>query len=305
MAIAVVCPGCGRRYRVEDRLAGKRLRCRCGQRLEVRNLEQSAGLSSGLGPSEEEDDWVAAAFAPPQSPRPNQVGSEGNPLPPGRHGRMGPGAEPVGQAPTGQSPLPTPLPVSVSQEEMADSGPFQPAGPADLSSRGPLPGEAPRDLLRHLQSVLAPVRRPRSKAAIRRLVVAWLAMAYGVVLTVLFLIRLIVDPPGGIFALSNRLAAIVLAGAIAVGGWLIFKRHPQGPAWAGLASVFLCFPTAWSLLITGLGHYSAGQWRSLGEVLLEGIGWFAVPVVVVAWCLKRELARQRRDGQRDEDPPHV
>ncbi len=130
-------------------------------------------------------------------------------------------------------------------------------------------------------------------------------MAYGAVFTVLFLVRLIVDPPEGIFALSNRLAVIVLAGSIAVGGWLILKRHPQGPAWAGLASVFLCFPMGWSLLITALRHYSAGQWRSLGEVLLEGIARFAIPVVVVAWCLKRELARQRCEHQREEEPPGV
>lgn len=270
MAIAVVCPGCGKRYRVAPGLAGKRLRCPCGQRLEVGSIDQDAERPFAEAAPLEDEDWVAAAFAPPE-PRVAQ---------PSR---------------LEQPPLPPPLPLAAS-EEAPDAATFPGRGPTDFSAL------SPRDLLRHLQAAVAPPGKARSKAAVRRLVVGCLALVYGVVMTLVLAARLFLDPPDGVFALSNRLAAIVLAGCVAVGGWLILKRHPQGPAWAGLASLFLCFPSAAGLLLNMLGHYAAGQWRWLGAAALQGAALFAIPAVVIAWCLKMELGRQRRQQQREEHP---
>ncbi len=269
MALAVVCPACGRRFRVEERLAGKRLRCPCGQRLEVHHSGQADPSRPAPAQPEEDDDWVAAAFAAPEPPA-------------------------VQESPDPQEPLPVPEPLSVAQQDPPGTWTSPVSGPADTS------GEPPRDLLRHLQAAIAPAVKRRSKAAMQRLAVAGLAMAYGSVMALVLAVRLFLYPPAGIFALSNRLAAVVLAGCVAVGGWLILRRHPQGPAWAGLASVFLCFPTAWSLLMKALGNYSAGQWRWLGAVLLQGALLLTIPGLIVAWCLKKELARQERQREEEE-----
>lgn len=268
MAIAVVCPACGRRFRVEEHVAGKRLRCPCGQRLVARSAQQAEQVTSAIVVPEE-DDWVAAAFASPEPP-------EGKP------------------SEEGQAPTPPPLPLPIPQEDEPGTRGWTASPPA-----GAL-GDAPRDLLRHLQSALLPARNRSSKAAMQRLAIARLAMAYGSLVTLVLATRLFLDPPAGIFALSNRVASIVLAACVAVGGWLILKRHPQGPAWAGLASVFLCFPFAWSLLMSALGYYSAGQWRWLGAVLLKSAVQLAIPGLIIAWCLKKEVARQRQEQEREE-----
>lgn len=269
MAVAVVCPACGKRFRVEDGLVGKRLRCPCGQRLEV-HLAEGAG-QPGSAPTSpgEDDDWVAAAFASSE-PEPGQASVQE------------------------QEPLPPPMPLPAAQENRPDTWVAPTAQPAGL------PGDTSRDLLRHLQSALSPAGKRWSKAAIQRLAVAVLAMMYGSVLAVVFVVRFFRDPPAGIFAVSNWIAAVVLAGCVAAGGWLILKRHPQGPAWAGLASVFLCFPTAWWLLLKVLGYYSAGQWRWLAAALVQGALLFGIPGVIVAWCLKKEHGRQQRERQQEE-----
>jgi len=269
MAI-VVCPACGKRYRVEQGLAGKRLRCGCGQPVEVGPPDQGAQRGSAEAAPQEDDDWVAAAFVSPEPPVAPQASEQ-------------------------QAPLPPPAPQWVSQEDPSDADAAAPGEPIEFSR------DTPRDLLRHVQSAIASARKGRSKAAVRRLVVAGLAIAYGAVMALLLVIRLLLDPPEGIFGLSNRLASIVLAGCVAAGGWLILKRHPQGPAWAGLASLFLCFPSAWWLLMNVLGYYSTGQWRWLGAAVLQGVALFAIPAVVIAWCLQKELARQRRQQAMEDD----
>ncbi len=35
MSILLQCPGCGKRYRFDDRVAGKKARCPCGRTIEV------------------------------------------------------------------------------------------------------------------------------------------------------------------------------------------------------------------------------------------------------------------------------
>lgn len=271
MAIAVVCPACGRRFRVEEHVAGKRLRCPCGQRLVARPAQQTQEVTSEFVVPEEEDDWVAAAFASPEPP-------EGK------------------SSDEGEAPTPPPLPPPIPQEQEDEPGT---RGWAASPPAGAL-GDTPCDLLRHLQSAFLPAGNRRSKAAMQRLAIAGLAMAYGSLVTLVLATRLFLDPPAGIFSLSNRVASIVLAACVAVGGWLIFKRHPQGPAWAGLASVFLCFPAAWSLMMSTLEYYAAGQWRWLGAVLLKSTVQLAIPGLIIAWCLKKEVARQRQQQKREE-----
>ncbi len=62
MPISFRCSGCGKEYRVNEKMAGRRATCRCGATTRV--------PKEGTGETDEPlDDWVAAAFrAPPKAP---------------------------------------------------------------------------------------------------------------------------------------------------------------------------------------------------------------------------------------------
>ena len=54
MSISVVCPGCDKKYRVKDEMAGKRIKCRaCGQIVPIPGASASGTVSSILAPKQE------------------------------------------------------------------------------------------------------------------------------------------------------------------------------------------------------------------------------------------------------------
>ena len=63
MPISFRCSGCGKEYRVSEKMAGRRATCRCGATTRV--PEEGAGETD-----ESLDDWVAAAFRPPPKASP-------------------------------------------------------------------------------------------------------------------------------------------------------------------------------------------------------------------------------------------
>ncbi len=79
---------------------------------------------------------------------------------------------------------------------------------------------------------------------------------------------------------------------IVVGGVLILKRHPHGPACAGLACIFLCFfPLGWMLLVV-LAALTTGELVGLLHGLAYTVVLYCVPVGITIWCLRQELAKK-------------
>jgi hypothetical protein len=110
---------------------------------------------------------------------------------------------------------------------------------------------------------------------------------------------LVFDPPDGLFDLSERLAKLVLAALIALGGGLILEKHKHGPACAGLACLFLCFFPAWRLALNALTALTVGQLLPFVVFVVGNVVLYGVPVVVTLWSLREETARQEREAQEE------
>jgi hypothetical protein len=63
MPIPFQCSGCGREYQVDEKMAGKQAKCRCGATTRVPS-DGAGGLDESV------DDWVAVAFHVPAGARP-------------------------------------------------------------------------------------------------------------------------------------------------------------------------------------------------------------------------------------------
>lgn len=147
----------------------------------------------------------------------------------------------------------------------------------------------------------APEGRPESRPPHQEPPAPWYrlvgvaSVAYGSVAALVSLATVIFYPVD----IFRWPAAVALPVAIAVGGVLILKRHPHGPACAGLSCVFLCFFSGWRVVLNTLGALTAGR---LADVLLF-LGFFvavySVPIGITVWCLRVETERQRREADEE------
>src|SRR3990167_10979396 len=162
MPIPFQCSGCGKEYQVEEKMAGKQAKCRCGATTRVPS-DGAGGLDASL------DDWVAVAF----------------------------------QVPAGAPPAPEPEPTAT-----AKPGPPEPLLPPAIDRPEPR-------------------RRRKQKPDRWHKLVGVASIAYGALAAVVSLVVVILAFP---YVDFGSAADVVLGIAIAVGGVLILKRHPHGPA---------------------------------------------------------------------------
>lgn len=256
MSITLECPGCGKRYEIDDRLAGKQAKCKCGTAMRV--PRKNAGSAGAAVEGLDDEDWVASAFSSPAPAGPTAAPPEATPIAP----------------PPIVDVRPPPLPERSTSEPPASQRPDEPAD-------------------------YARPRKKKSKAARQRQIVAILAMVYGAVAALALVARSVFSPPDGVFTLSHHLAEIGLAVLIGLGGWMIRQRHPHGPTCAGLACLFLCFFAAWKLMLAAMSRLTEGRLGALLLVLVLGVLFYAIPAVVTAWCLREEMARQKREEEEE------
>lgn len=234
MPIPFRCSGCGKEYRVDEKMAGKQAKCRCGATTRV----PSEGMK---GLDESPDDWVAAAFRVPAGAAPAH-----EPAPP----------EPPKPEPPA-TPKPEPLLPPVEDR------------PKPATSRKRKPGRWDKH-------------------------VGWASIVYGALAALVLLVFEVLSFPSGVIGWT---VDVVLAAAIAVGGVLILKRHERGPACAGLASIFLCFFTAWGILWRLPMELIAGDFLAALVHLAFFVIAYSIPIGIVVWSLREETERQRRDAE--------
>jgi hypothetical protein len=120
------------------------------------------------------------------------------------------------------------------------------------------------------------------------------SVAYGALAALVLLGIEFLAFPNGVIGWT---ADVVLAAGIAVGGVLILKRHEHGPACAGLASIFLCFLTAWGILWRLPMELIDGEFAAALAHLAFFLIVYSIPIGIVVWCLREETARQRRESE--------
>jgi hypothetical protein len=84
----------------------------------------------------------------------------------------------------------------------------------------------------------------------------------------------------------------VLAALIAVGGVLILKGHPQGPACVGLSCALLTFLPFCSDVQHALLLLGAARPGALVLLLLRAMVVYPIPALVIVWAIREEDARQ-------------
>jgi hypothetical protein len=232
MPIPFRCPGCGKEYQVDEKMAGRQAKCRCGATTRI-----PAGDGGVI--DEPLDDWVAAAFRPPVA------------------------------AP----PVPEPKP---------------PATPKPMPPMPPLVPAVDRP---------EPKRRRKPKPSRWHKPVGVASIVYGALAALVLLGLEILSFPNGIMGWT---ADVVLAVAIAVGGVLILKHHEHGPACAGLGSIFLCFFSAWGVILWRLPMaLSAGEYGVALVLVAFFVIAYSVPIGIVVWCLREETERQKREAEEE------
>ena len=120
------------------------------------------------------------------------------------------------------------------------------------------------------------------------------SVVYGVLAALVLLGFEVLSFPSGVIGWT---ADVVLASAIAVGGVLILKHHEHGPACAGLASIFLCFFSAWSILWGLPMALLAGEFGVALACLAFFVIAYSIPIGIVVWCFREETERQKREAE--------
>jgi len=234
MPIPFRCAGCGKEYRVNEKMAGKQATCRCGATTRV-----PWGVAGEGGTGEKDDsldDWLPASFWDPVHP----------------------------------PPTPEPEPAA-----MANPEPPEPPMPPAIERAEP--------------------RRPCQEELARwRKLVGVASVAYGALAALVLLVIEVLSFPGGVVGWT---ADVVLAVAIAVGGMLILRHHPHGPACAGLACIFLCFFSAWDIFLRTLGALTVGQFDAVLLFVAFFVIAYSIPIGITVWCLRVETERQKREAE--------
>jgi hypothetical protein len=212
MSSQVECPGCRKRYKVGDDLAGKQVRCGCGKMLVVpkaagNDRASQERAAAGKIPDDLLDETIWDAEPTGQTP----LGT----LEPETEADRPPvvGTAPVAAVVVDTPAQPTAIDETATDERATDETEYEPDTFWDRF-KSPSP-----------------------------LVIAWLAIAYGAGMTLLLLAMTVLTGFG-----YYCIVGFAMTVSTAVGGVLILRRHPLGPSCAGLASTAIGFSWLWSLL---------------------------------------------------------
>ena len=268
MSTPIQCSGCGKRYKVGGNLAGQRVRCGCGETLIVPAL-QPPGASGDVADDQLDEslfDVIAAG-----GPASDQEAA----------------ADDISDDLLDETIWDTDRKVERAEAE-ADVDPSPVAEGATTDS--PVADNRPRPTVADDNEDEPATFWDRFKSPSRELI-AWLAIGYGAVMAFILFAMTV---PAGLFLyrlpglslailIGTRLVWIALAALIAVGGVLIRKRHPLGPACAGLGGAGTCFSWLWSLLWAFLPLHVFLAYFTVQFVFI-----YSIPTYIIYWCLKEE-----------------
>ena len=270
MPTSVECPGCGKRYKVSDNLAGQRVWCGCGRTLTAPTSRPRQ--ASGASAEDRQEQSLSGVIAP----------------------------NPVGDSPTSQQQVAA---DDLLDEKIwdAESRVETPAETTEAEARvspSPVARLAPG-----VPAVANNLPRPtatddteyepetswgRVKSLSRELVV-WLSIGYGIWMLFFALSMIVLHRLTFSFLLILILSPLTIAG-----GALIKIRHPLGPSFAGLASAGIAFFVLMATLMSGF---------SLGVVVVfiavEVVFFYSAPACIIYWCLKEEEAMDE-EAKRDD-----
>ncbi len=272
MSTLIQCSGCGKRYKVGDDLAGKPVRCGCGETLIVPE-SQSPGADGDAAEGQLDESLYGVIAAGGPAPG-QQIAADDIPDDLLDETIWDTEAKAESRAAS-----------TVETVEAATGVDRSPAAPAIADDRPrPTATDDPEDEPETFWD--------RFKSPSRELI-GWLAIGYGAAMTLLLIVMM--APVALMLLQFSALALIVLiltrgvwiavAASIAVGGVLMHKRHPLGPPCAGLGSAAICFAWMWSLLWQFLPLH-----KFLAVFAVEFGFIYAIPAYIIYWCLKEEEA---------------
>jgi hypothetical protein len=276
MSISLQCTACGKQYRLREALAGKRVKCGCGESMAI----------------------------PSAAPRLHEIQDDD------------PGDdlldESIWDPPLGSTPAEDAAPAQ-PQRSVSESPPVERPAPKKVD-RAPAPGVslpgAEAETASDTPQEALPALAARRRIAIpRRTLMANLAIGYGGVMTLYLVITMLV---GGIG--YYRLAHVALTAAMAVGGLRLRKGHAQGSTVIGLAcaGVFLVSGVSdlvaflWDLativcaiFVGWLPGQAGATLLSFAIVTVKAVLVYPIPICLVRWSLKEERATLEREERDD------
>ena len=263
MSTPVECPGCGKRYKVSDKLAGRPVRCGCGKTLIVPALPPTqAGTTPG---KDQLDDSLYDVLA---------AGPAGDG--PGTQGQIAPDdipddlldetiwdAEPKRE---------TPVETTETEADAKTSPVAERAQPAPTDDEEDEP-----------ETFWDRVRSPS------RELIVWMTIGYGIWISIVVIALIILLRLTFTYLLMMVLSQLVIAGGV-----LIKKRHPLGPSFAGLGSAGIAFFVLMATLLAGFPIHVF-----LLIFAVEYVFFYSVPTYIIYWCLREEEAIDEA-AKRDE-----
>ena len=268
MSTPIQCPACGKRYKVGDDLAGKRVRCGCGAALIVPALQPPGSDNDGL--DESLYDAIAAG-----GPAPNREAAADE-IPDDLLDETIWDAEPKSEAPD------EPMKVEADEDTPAVAEPLHAAPVAE--EKRPRPTETDKDEDEYTPDTFW----DRVKSPSRELI-AWLSIGYGVWMLVLAQILMAM-----LFVSCPLVMIFLLAPLTIAGGVLILKRHPLGPSFAGLGSAGIAFFVLFTTLLSRLPIHVF-----MMVFAVEYVPFFFAPTYIIYWCLKEDEVIAE-EAKRDE-----
>ena len=265
MPAIVECPGCGKRYKVGDNLAGQCVRCGCGKTLIVPTSRPPQAGKASAEDQLDESLFEAIAATPAGDSPTSQQQVTADDIPDDLLDETIWDTEPK---------VETPVETTEAEADVETPPVAEPAPAASVVADNRPRPTATDDSEYEPETFWDRVKSPS------RELIAWLAIGYGTAMTLLLL---------ALTALTGlsyyRVFALALAVLIAVGGVLIRKRHPLGPSFAGLASAGTCFSWLFSLLLKFPPLHIF-----LAIFAVQFVFLYSVPTYIIYWCLKEEEA---------------
>lgn len=265
MTISLLCPVCRKRHELPADFAAKKVRCDCGEAIDVREAQALAAAEESIA--------IAAPELSPPPPLPTSPPSEDQlaDLEADSEGDIYALAEPEPSPPPPSPPVPPPPPLTRERRERER--------PLDAQDIAVLRGD----------DETPPWKVKLLDREFQRTAVGIASLIYGPLMVVITLVWAIFQGIG-----FGTLVDIVAAVCLAIGGRMILKRQPFGPAWAGLSAIILCFFAVASLVIKIAAALLSLSllWFVVLAVYLVVV--YSVPVAIAAWCLREEQERQRK-----------
>lgn len=265
MPIRLLCPACLKRHELPADFAAKKVRCDCGEAIDVREAQALAAAEESIA--------IAAPTPSPPPPLPSSPPPEEQmaDLEADSEGDIYALAEPAPSPPPPLPPVPPPPPLARERRDRERT--------LDAQDIATLRGD----------DEMPPWKVKLLDREFQRTAVGIACLIYGPLMVVITLAWAIFQGIG-----LGTLVDVVAAVCIAIGGRMILKRQPYGPAWAGLSAIILCFFAVAYLVIKMAAALLSLSLLRFVVLTVYLVVVYSVPIAIVAWCLREEQERQRK-----------